>query len=174
MTQIHTTREITTEDLPLLSAPKASRPEPVKKVSQRHHALARCLAVGMKNTEASLATGYDTHRISALKRDPLFQDLVAFYAEKVDESFDKTLSHLNGITMEAASVIRERLEERPDEIEIKDLVKLVQLGADRTGHGPTSTQNVNTTVNLADRMRAAQARLKPAVENGREVYKVEE
>jgi hypothetical protein len=55
-----------------------------------------------------------------------------------------------------------RLENEPEKVPFSLLKDLIQLGADRTGHGPSTTQNVNVNVGLADRMAAAQKRLEAA------------
>jgi hypothetical protein len=65
---------------------------------------------------------------------------------------------LAGMSSEAADLLRERMEEFPEEIADGTLLDMVKIGADRSGHGPQST-NVNVNVNIADRLNAARKRI---------------
>src|SRR5262245_47529587 len=66
------TRPLREADLALLSSERGIQPVALKRITERHHALARCLATGMSATEASIVTGYSPSRISILKDDPAF------------------------------------------------------------------------------------------------------
>ena len=134
------------------------KPIPLKKMRNRHHALARCLAHGMPAHEASLATGYDQSVISILQNDELFKELLAFYRSQAVDTFQATEEQLQGLTTEAISELRDRIENAPEGISTRDLIEVSKLGADRTGHGVQSTQ-VSIDLNLTDRMKAARQRL---------------
>src|SRR5258708_36547734 len=86
-------RDLTTSDLALLATERGIRPTSIQRITDRHHALARCLASGMSATEAGLVTGYTASRISVLRGDPSFEELIAFYRdvklEKVRDLNDK-------------------------------------------------------------------------------------
>ena len=142
-----------------LSAPRGSKPEPIAKASQRHHALARCLAMGMKPAEASLATGYCASRISILQQDETFSDLVSQYQAEMGDAFRANAEQLSGLTNEALTALRERLESSPEKIATKDLLEIAKLGADRSGHGPSTTTNTNVNLNLSERLRQARQRV---------------
>ena len=134
-----------------------SKPFSLSKINTRHHALARCLALGMTPGEASLAVGYDPCTVSNLQRDELFKELMAFYANQAIDTFEVATEQLRGLTMEALTVLRERIEE--GDISTKELIEAAKLATDRTGHGPTSTQvNVDATP-LIERMERARKRL---------------
>ena len=51
-------------------------------------------------------------------------------------------------------------------ISVGQLMELTKLGADRTGHGPQSSTNLNVRVDLADRLKAARQRV---LERGQQV-----
>ena len=142
----------------MLGEMRGIKPVSIKEVSQRHHSLARCLASGMTMAEASLATGYSPSRISILQQDELFQNLLKFYEEKGVDLFAATTEQIAGLTTEAITTLRQRLEDDPDKVSTKDLIAAAQLAADRSGHGPQST-NVNIDVSLSERMKNARARL---------------
>jgi len=152
-------RELATEDLELLALEKGSKPSALKRISDRHHALARAIASGMPEYEAAAVTGYDISRISILKNDPAFQELLAFYRDEKDKAFRSVQDKLAGIASDALDELQTRIEDTPEKLTTTQLMQLVQLGADRSGNGPSSTTTVNTNVGAADRLEAARARV---------------
>ena len=141
-----------------LSENRHTAPEPIARVSHRHHALAKCLSLGMTALEASLSTGYNIKRISILQRDKLFAELVEFYEEQTVDTFKANSEQLQGLTGEAIVEIRERLEKEPEKMSTKELVEIAKLAADRSGHGPQQTQ-VTIDVSLSERMKRARERV---------------
>jgi hypothetical protein len=150
-------RELTRSDLELLATERAIKPTSIKRISERHHALARVLATGASDGIAALTCGYTPSRISILKSDPAFEELVAFYREDRGAEVQDLAQKLTTIAKDAADEIASRLEESPETLGPDFLLDVVKVGADRTGHGPKST-NVNVNVNLGDRMKAARER----------------
>lgn len=151
-------RELNEADLALLDVERGIEPQPLKRLSERHHALARLLAQGTSPGEAAIVTGLTVSRVSILKSDPAFLELVEFYKEKVDLAYSDMHSTLAGLSLDAAITLRERLEETPEDISIGQLLEITKLGADRTGFGPKSTQDVNVNVGLAQKMQEARER----------------
>src|SRR5690348_6944168 len=80
-------RELDETDLALLADEKGSKAAPLKRISERHHALARCLASGMAPGNAAITCGYAPSRVSILLDDPAFQELLAFYRADVNEKY---------------------------------------------------------------------------------------
>lgn len=153
-------RELTAEDMPLLMEEKGAKPRPLQRLSQRHHALARNLASGMSRAEAAFLVGYDPHRVSILQNDPTFKELVQFYSEAVNAQYATLHEKLSHMSMEAAEIVHQRMEEEPEKIPTGMLMEIVKTGADRTGFGPQSkSTQVNINVNLADRLEAARKRI---------------
>lgn len=153
-------RELAPADLSLLSGPRGSRPSPLKRLADRHHQLARLLAGGEKEGVAAMAVGLDGARVSNLKADPLFQELLEYYRGQVNEVYRDLHSHLAAIAIDAAEEIRTRLEENGEKIPLDKLTELVKMGADRTGFGPaTKSTQMNIHVDLAARLESARARV---------------
>jgi hypothetical protein len=159
-------RELDTCDVAMLGEEKGVQSTPLKRLSDRHHALARCLASGMAECDAAIACGYVLSRVSVLKSDPAFQELLAFYRADTDNAYRDLHSRLAGLSMDAADELTERLEadmqaEIADKkISIGQLMEITKLGADRTGHGPqSSSTNLNVNVDLAGRLEAARRRV---------------
>lgn len=153
-------RELDVTDLALLSEEKGSRAQPLKRISERHHALARLLAEGVPPGDAAIISGYDPSRVSILQADPAFNELVVFYRKDVTRDASDLRKEMYGLSMDAARVLRDKLEESHEDFSIGQLMEVVKLGADRTGNGPSSTTtNLNVNVNLASRLESARKRV---------------
>lgn len=153
-------RPLTEADLVLLAEEKGSVPPPVKRIRDRHHALARILASGKSEGEAAAITGYDISRVSILKNDPAFRELLAFYRDNVEAEYLSLHEQLAGIATDAAILLREKIEEEPEKLSVGQLLELTKMGADRTGHGPAQKVEHNVNVNLANRLEQARERVK--------------
>jgi hypothetical protein len=152
-------RDLTYDDLPRLDEPKASKAPALKRLSDRHHRLARALAEGMERGQAGLICGYVPSRVSILQADPAFQNLVGFYREQVNEVFIDLQERLKDVASTAAAILQDRLEDAPDDFATTELGALVKLGADRTGHGPSST-TTHIAEGMGARLDAASNRLR--------------
>lgn len=110
---------------------------------------------------AGTILGYDPARISVLKSDPTFMELVEFYSNDIQQKYVDKHEVLAGVMVDAALEIQERLDDdtKREKISMRDLIKVVELGADRTGFGPTVRQEVNVNVNVASRLKQARQRV---------------
>lgn len=157
-------RELEQSDLSLLGAEKGVTAPALKRLSERHHSLARCLASGMSPSDAAISCGYVLSRVSILQADPAFRELLEFYRSDVNEKYLDMHGVLAGLSLDAAMELRERLEDEMQTDEKKmtvgQLMELTKLGADRTGFGPqSSSTQLNVNVNMADRLQAARERV---------------
>lgn len=156
-------RTLTRTDLPLLVEVKGSKAPVLKRLSDRHHALARHLAQGTPPGEAAIICGYDNSRVSILLDDPTFKELMEFYRSDLDRTYRGLHEKLFSLSMDAADLLDEKLqdEEERKKISIGQALEIVKMGADRTGYGPQATNtNVNVNVDLANRLQAARERVK--------------
>lgn len=144
----------------LATVPRKSKAPSLVRLSQRHHKLARMLAEGISARDAGTACGYVPSRVSILQDDPSFKELVSFYREQVDSAYRDLHERLSAISADATDVLADRLETDPEQFDNTELMKLVALGADRTGYGPSSTQNTNVNVNFGARLEAARQRIR--------------
>lgn len=152
-------RDLTESDLALLATERGVKPTHVQRITERHHALARCLATGMSAGEAALVTGYTSSRISVLKGDPAFEELIAFYTRAEGVEVQDLQTKMTALAKDTITELQERLELEPEKFSASELHDQFKLVADRSGFGPKSTQtNVNVNVNLGDRLRAARER----------------
>lgn len=156
-------RHITPEDLAALAeGPRGTIVSgEIVKLRDRHHALARCLAGGMSEMDAGIVTGYLPSRISVLKADPSFQELLAFYRSHTDDVYRNLHSKMAGLAEDVVVELRDRFEDNPGDFDNEELRELLKLTADRVGHGPSSkTTNVNVNVDLAARLGEARERVR--------------
>lgn len=153
-------RPLTRADLALLDVDKGTKPPSlVKRLSHRHHALARRLAEGIPPKDAAFMCGYVSSRVSILQADPAFQELVQFYRGEVEAKFMEAQELMAGATVLALHKLHDKLEDDDEKFKITELLDIIKTGADRTGNGPTSTQQVNVNVNLANRLEEARKRV---------------
>jgi hypothetical protein len=126
-------REIEDSDLEFLAAtPRNMAPPELKKITERHHGLARLLATGVSAGEAAVITGYDPSRVSTLQNSPAFIELVALYSREVDLQFSSVLQHMSGLSKDALLEIRERIEETPEKFSNRELLAIVTELTDRS------------------------------------------
>lgn len=126
-------REMGEADLGALATQDVgSTPAPIKRITDRHHSLARLLAAGTTEAEAAMITGYDSSRISILKNSPAFQELLALYRGEVDREFATVLDHMSGLSKDALLELRERMEETPDKFTNGELLRVITDLVDRT------------------------------------------
>lgn len=152
-------REITEADVALLAVAGETKAPPLKRLRDRHHALARMLASGLPEGEAAIVCGYDPSRVSVLKADPTFQALLKFYRDAVEPHYADLHERLSGLSIDAVEELRGRLEDEPESVSTALLLDIATKGADRTGFGPTSTQ-VSLTANLGDKLKLARERVR--------------
>lgn len=155
------------EDLVLLDLDRGVKAPPLKKLRDAHHSIARLLAQGRQGVEIALITGYSQSRISILKADPAFQELVLFYEQQnsavADEAFVDAQSKLAAVNRDAIEELHDRLQDEPEKIGTDELLDIVKVTSDRTGNGPQAkNMNVNVNVDLAARIAAGRARAKLA------------
>ena len=115
-----------------------------------HHKVAELLASGLRPIEVSRITGMSSVRISVIKNDPTFIELLKFYREGQQEEAVKDVNRLQMLSRTAVGELQSRIEERPEEMKTADVLKIAAFGADRTGHGPSTTVNQRVAVLTAD------------------------
>lgn len=142
--------------------PGAGTP-PIKKIRESHHLLARCVAQGWSLEKISEVTGYSYSRISILKGDPTFAELVASYVDHVKELRNEVqrdhYARMCALHGDIVEEIHDRILDDPEMIGFDSMLDAAKFTADRIGLGPThKSMNTNVVVNLADRVAAGRLR----------------
>lgn len=154
-------RPLTEDDRETLAQAKGTMGTEAPKVArltQRHHRLARTLAEGTSPGQAAIMCDFSPSRVSILQNDPSFAALVAHYAAQVDATYLSLHDRLSELASDAAALLRDKMEDSPEAFEVGELMGIVKLGADRTGHGPSSTTKHEIGDKLSERINAARAR----------------
>lgn len=112
---------------------------------ERHHAVARLVAIGATHDHIRRQTGISFRRISILLADPSFKELVAGYRERVDEAWNRNVDTFLDLGMGnmilTESMIADQLEEsdeKGESVPLLTLNRLAQDRADRFGYPKTS------------------------------------
>jgi len=142
-------RPLTEADMALMAiADAGSKPPELKRITDRHHQLARLLASGMKPGEAALQVGYDVSRVSILMNSPAFLELLALYRKEARQEFVSVLEHMAGISRDAALELRERLEESPERFTVSELRQLLNDMQDRVMAGGIEAKDLPEIIEL--------------------------
>lgn len=136
-------KELSKGEVDLLDLPRGIKSAPLKELRESHHNLARLLAQGLKEVEVASITGFSQSRISILKADPSFKELLAHYGSQKDSAFADILGQMKALSADALAEVRARLEDSAEDISTPQLLQLLALVLDRTGHG--AMQKVQAT-----------------------------
>lgn len=153
------TGELTSEHLAAREAREAGiKPSHLERLSARHHEIARAVASGDRTSEIAVRFGITASRVSILKQDPAFQDLVAAMQEQRLARDDAEVRVVAGIRNEALIRLWDRLEDEGEDIDTETLLKVITVTADRSGMAPKRVEERNVTFNFGDRLEAARQR----------------
>lgn len=115
------------DDLPLLLERQPKRASSLKQIRHTHHQLARLIAVGSADAEASQITGYSPAYISKIKKDPSFEELVEYYAVQKEQIFVDVVDRMRVLGLSTLDELQNRLEEEPEEWSRRELMELAEL-----------------------------------------------
>lgn len=168
-------RPLTAADIALIPAPgyQANGTPHLKKIREAHHRLAALVAGGCSLKEINEETGYSFSRISILKSDPSFAELVEFYKhEAVERNIDLVVDlqkRIFALAIDAVEELHSLTLDTPELTSPDQKIDIAKFATDRSGHGPQSKSfNLNATLDLAGqvaagRRRAGQLSAAPAV-----------
>lgn len=140
---IEVVRSLTEEDIPQLTAPANTKPIPIQTLRASHHNLAQLLAQGRSETEVALISGYSLSRISILKGDPSFQQLMAGYQEVRNSVFADTLDRMRILGLSTLDELQERLESAPEHWSNRELMEMANLMLVKPGQNQSAGANPN-------------------------------
>lgn len=156
-------RELNAADLALLETEQGIKPNPIKRLRDSHHSLARLVAQGLSGHEMSVITGYSQSRISILKADPAFSELVAFYKANLERIRDELaadgIAKLTALFNDAVEEMHDRILDTPEVLSMDQLGDTAKFAADRIGLGPASkSTSVNINLDYAEQVAAGRRR----------------
>lgn len=161
-------RELAVEEVQeVLSTERGVAATPLQRLSFRHHHLARLVAAGKSLAECSAKTGLSYSRISILKSDSTFRDLVAFHKAEADAHHSGYQENLAALAGEAVSELMERFEDEDRRADFTngELLAITKVTSDRIGFGPSAKQEHTVNINFGDRLDEARRRARLALED---------
>ena len=127
------TRHLNEADIAALWAPQRDNTGPrVKTLRYNHHLLAKAVASGKSGLECANLTGMTPTRVSDLKNDPAFQELVSFYAEEMNEVYVDVHQRMAALGTSILEELAERFESDPDKFTKRELLDIFTTMADRS------------------------------------------
>lgn len=149
-------------DLTLLSSedpPKSN----IKSIRDHHHRLAILVAQGKRTGEIAAETGMSLSRISILKGDPTFQQLVEGYraqCTKIElDAYAMVVAKRSHVEMLALQIMEDRLENLDEMVDMRTVLDIYADMADRNGHSKVlKSQRLNVNMDLADGLAEARQR----------------
>lgn len=144
-------RDLEPSDLEALKLPRGSTPPSLVRIHSTHHALARCLALGMSNNQAAQITGYSASRISILKSDESFKALVEDYRAETKSIVADAQFRMAGDFLMAQEMLHDLMEANPETFTPQMLIEIIKMYADRTGHGPGQKISMDIKKDFIDR-----------------------
>jgi hypothetical protein len=112
---------------------------------ERHHAVARLVAIGATPDHIRRQTGISHRRMTILMADPSFKELVTLYRDDVDKAWNRNVDQYLDLGMgnmiRAEAMIQDKLDdadEKGEELPLLTLNRLSQDRADRFGYPKTS------------------------------------
>lgn len=127
------------------AAPLPSSEAPsLTKLRQIHHEIARLLASGLSEADVAASTGYSLSRISILKSDPSFKELLAYYSARSEEVFIDVRKRLAMLGTDAVAELQDRLDFKSDSLTNTQLIEITKATLDRAGFNPVAkTESVS-------------------------------
>jgi hypothetical protein len=123
---------------------------PLKKARAIHHKQAQLLAAGHSNEEVASIIGTTSARISLLRNDPTFRELIAFYSDQSAEIELETHKRIQNTLIDvlelSANEIQQRLEDDTQRarMPLGELRRTAEFAADRSIAPPRATQQGST------------------------------
>lgn len=146
-------RELTDEDiLDVMDGPALLGSTSLTSIRHAHHRIAQLLVEGKPPGMVSLITGYSPGHVSRLQQDPVFNELLAYYAGQVEQVHVDTLERMKVLNLTVMEELSERLESDPASWTKRELMDLQKLttplavpqagGSAVSGTGPQIALNV--------------------------------
>ena len=129
----------------------------IQKLRYKHHQLARLLVQGLSNEDCAAAIGMHPNRISMMKQDPTFQELLEHYDAQAEQSFLDVQNRLMLTGMSALERLEDKLDDDEEDLSVGELRGIMQDTFDRAGFGPTtkteSTKHHSASGDLIEAMK---------------------
>lgn len=137
------------------SAEPEDNPGNLKKIREKHHSVARMIAVGgLSQRMVAQLSGYTESYLSILLNNPAMQELIEMYRIQSGAATAVITEKLKTVGLKAVEKLDERLE--ANELNNQELLAAAKLGLDRGGHGPQSKSHIVSEHHNIDHARLAE------------------
>lgn len=102
-------------------------PPTLRETKSSHHSLAKLIASGRGNVEASRITGYSPSYIARLRGDAAFQELILHYSTVEDIASTDFLGAMREVGLDLLNELRERVERDPGTLSVGQLHEGIKL-----------------------------------------------
>ena len=160
--EITSERDLTVEDLASLKENRATQPPTIKSIRERHHSIARYISLGLSNADVAAVCGLSESRVSTLKKDPLFANLISMYQKNRADDADRIMDQFRSLTGESLGLLLDRIEEAPEDFSNAALLEIAKTLGDRAGYSPVQKQE--SMVGVVDMRAMLDAGRKRALE----------
>jgi hypothetical protein len=121
-------RPLTVEDLAGLGGPSSpTAPTQLSKIRSAHHQVAQLMATGFPQVEIGRITGYSQSRLSILKTDPAFSELVRHYQDVKEFKFADAQERMAALGLSTLEELQDRLEASPEDFSTQTLLEMTEL-----------------------------------------------
>lgn len=105
-----------------------SGPTSLATIRHAHHRLAMLICEGKAPSAISFITGYSPGYITRLQGDPMFKELLAYYATQGEQQHVDVMERLKTLSLTAAEELQSRLETEPEKWSKTELMAVAKLG----------------------------------------------
>jgi len=167
-TNLEVVKVLSKEDLAELELPTDYSAPAVKKMRDRHHSIARMIALGIPNTQIGAVLNISSNRISTLISNPAFAELVSFYRAEAGTEFRDMIARFTDLGLEISGELLSRIDASPESFSAGELRELLKVVADRAGFSPVQ-KKMEISGRIPDEVMA---RVKTAAEAREEIREI--
>jgi hypothetical protein len=146
---------LTEADVALLASERGTKAPTLKRIRDVHHTLAQMVAQGASLAEIMAVTGYSASRISILRSDPAFKELVAHYHKVSERVYANAVEVSTGIYLDTLRDLAEEAE--AGNLSVRERLELARVAGAGAGFNRSTTE-VNVSMTLAKTVEAGRKR----------------
>ncbi len=126
-TKVEVIRALTADDLlGMDDGVVIAGPTSLSSIRHAHHRIAQLLVEGCAAAKVSLITGYSPGYVNRLQGDPVFKELLAYYAGQAEAITVDIRERLTTLGLSAMDEVQRRFEEKPEEFTKRDLMEIIK------------------------------------------------
>ena len=125
-----------------------SGPTSLSSIRHAHHRIAQLVVEGASPARVSLITGYSPGYVTRLQGDPMFKELLAYYAGQAEAITVDIRERLTTLGLSAMDEVQRRFEEAPQEFTKRDLMEIIKQAVPVSNGAPSSPAGPPVSLNV--------------------------